>query len=90
MRDVIVSVRMPKSMAIELKSLAKANHFLDVSEEIRTIIREKTKSYNQPYSFEVKKIISDIRDEISQNDRQEKKKLIVQNLKKLLEDLDHE
>ena len=44
MRNVIVSVRMPRSMANELKTLSKTNHFLDVSEEIRTIIREKTKS----------------------------------------------
>jgi Arc/MetJ-type ribon-helix-helix transcriptional regulator len=86
-RNIIVSVRMPRSMADELHLLAKKNHFLDVSEEIRTIIREKTAAYSQPYSLEVKKIITDIRGEISSKE-QEKKKLLVTNLKKLLEEFD--
>ena len=35
----IVSVRMPSSLVQKLKQLAKENHFLDVSEEVRSIIK---------------------------------------------------
>ncbi|MBN2141928.1 hypothetical protein JW711_01235 [Candidatus Woesearchaeota archaeon] len=45
MADSIVSVRMPSSLVQTLKSLSKENHFLDVSEEIRSIVRIKTREY---------------------------------------------
>ena len=45
MVDSIVSVRMPSSLVQRLKLLSKENHFLDVSEEIRSIIRIKTVQY---------------------------------------------
>lgn len=35
----IVSVRMPSSLVQKLRELAKRNHFLDVSEEVRSIIK---------------------------------------------------
>lgn len=35
----IVSVRMPSSLVQRLKQLARENHFLDVSEEVRSIIK---------------------------------------------------
>jgi metal-responsive CopG/Arc/MetJ family transcriptional regulator len=78
---------MPKSLLEELRSLAKKNHFLDVSEEIRTIIREKTRTYKEPYSQEVKKIITDIRGEITTQE-QGKKKQLIDSLHKLLEELE--
>ena len=45
MVDSIVSVRMPSSLVQKLKSLSKENHYLDVSEELRSIIRTKTQEY---------------------------------------------
>ncbi|MBN1793020.1 hypothetical protein JW826_05040 [Candidatus Woesearchaeota archaeon] len=45
MVDSIVSIRMPSSLVHELKSLSKENHFLDVSEELRSIIKIKTREY---------------------------------------------
>ena len=45
MVDSIVSVRMPSSLVQKLKELSRENHFLDVSEEIRSIIRIKTREY---------------------------------------------
>ena len=35
----IVSVRMPSSLVQKLRELVKQNHFLDVSEEVRSIIK---------------------------------------------------
>jgi Arc/MetJ-type ribon-helix-helix transcriptional regulator len=88
MREVIVSIRMPRSMADELRILAKKNHFLDISEEIRTVIREKIKE-NEEQTVEVKRMISDIKDELS-SEKEQKRKVLVESLKKILEDLEHE
>ena len=41
----IVSVRMPSSLVQKLKELAKQNHFLDVSEEVRSIIKVQVRKY---------------------------------------------
>ncbi|MBN2053030.1 hypothetical protein JW756_05995 [Candidatus Woesearchaeota archaeon] len=41
----IVSVRMPSSLVQKLKELAKENHFLDVSEEVRSITKSKVMEY---------------------------------------------
>lgn len=41
----IVSVRMPSSLVQKLRELAKKNHFLDVSEEVRSIIKVKIRKH---------------------------------------------
>ncbi len=40
MNDVIVSVRMPKGLTEELRGLIERNHFMDMSEAIRSIVRK--------------------------------------------------
>lgn len=42
----IVSVRMPPSLVQKLRELAKENHFLDISEEIRSIIKVEIRQYD--------------------------------------------
>ena len=64
MNDVMLSVRMPKSLVSELKALAKEQHFLDLSEEIRSIVRKKWIQYTNPELFELKKLRESIGDEI--------------------------
>ena len=41
----IVSVRMPSSLVQKLKELAEKNHFLDVSEEVRSIIKAQIRKH---------------------------------------------
>ena len=41
----IVSVRMPSSLVQKLRELAKDNHFLDVSEEVRSLIKTQVRTY---------------------------------------------
>jgi len=45
MVDSIVSVRMPSSLVQKLKDLAGENHFLDVSEEVRSLIKARIRFY---------------------------------------------
>ena len=64
MNDVMVSVRMPKSLSSELKSLVNQNHFLDLSEEVRSIVREKWMGAVNPELFEIKKLRDNIETEL--------------------------
>jgi Arc/MetJ-type ribon-helix-helix transcriptional regulator len=82
--DKIVSVRMPESLVNDLKDLSIKNHYLDVSEEIRSILREKWISYTDPYSSELKKI----RKNLTKITMPEKIEALKKDLKKLLEGLD--
>ena len=53
MPDQIVSVRMPVTLINELKELAEKNHFLDISEEVRSLLREKWQEHSDPYSIKL-------------------------------------
>ena len=44
-KDVIVSVRLPKGLVDELKDLQKINHFMDLSDEMRFIVRRYCLSF---------------------------------------------
>jgi len=41
MKDAMISVRMPSNMIKELKELAEKNHYIDLSEQLRDVIRIK-------------------------------------------------
>ena len=75
---------MPGSLVEELEKLAKVNHFLDISEEIRFVLRKKWISHADPYSSELKKI----RKNIAKVTVPEKIDSLKKDLKKLLEGLD--
>lgn len=48
MTDQLISIRMPKELIKELKSLVHENHYLDLSEELRSIIRRHAQYYLEP------------------------------------------
>jgi metal-responsive CopG/Arc/MetJ family transcriptional regulator len=52
MTDSVVSVRMPSSLVQKLKSLSEKNHFMDVSEELRSVIKTKTSEYKDKLKVE--------------------------------------
>ncbi|MDH5796887.1 MAG: ribbon-helix-helix domain-containing protein [Anaplasmataceae bacterium] len=83
MADQIVSVRMPVTLVTELKHLAERNHYLDISEEIRSLIREKWSENNDPYS---QKLLA-IQKNITRATIPDKVKTLRTDLKKLLEEL---
>jgi hypothetical protein len=47
-KDIIVAVRMPRGLLEELKDLQKINHFMDISDEIRFILRKYTITPSDP------------------------------------------
>ena len=45
MKNAMISVRMPSTLVQELRDIAEKNHYLDLSEQIREILRIKCESY---------------------------------------------
>lgn len=56
----LVSVRMPKSLFLELNTLADKNHYLDVSEQVRSIVREKWQEAKDPQAYQISRLRKEI------------------------------
>ena len=84
MPDQIVSVRMPVTLINELKELAEKNHFLDISEEVRSLLREKWQEHSDPYSIK----LMAIKETAAKAAVPDKIKSLKNDLKKLLEEID--
>jgi Arc/MetJ-type ribon-helix-helix transcriptional regulator len=61
MKDTMVSIRIPGSLLEELKAIAQTEHYMDVSEEIRSIVRDRWLQAKQPELEELKKLKEDIK-----------------------------
>ena len=76
--NTVVSIRIPKSLLEALQELAKENHYLDLSEQIRDVIREKvTQRLKQETPPQKEQPTSD-------------KEQIINELKKFLKELEDE
>ena len=81
--DIMVSIRMPKSLALELKLFAKTQHFLDLSEEVRSIVRQKWLANVSPELFELKKLRENIEDEIKRKSTKKVQQEVTKELEKI-------
>jgi len=90
MTDVVVSVRMPTSLVSKLKFLAKENHFKDLSEELRSIVRTQCIKYSQPYTSELQKLREDLSTQLEVKKKQAHKTQLISDLKDILEQLKNE
>ena len=87
----IVSVRMPSSLVQKLRELAKENHFLDVSEEVRSIIKVQVRKYKIRLG-EIKPLEEEKPAEKKTDFKTENmiKEEMVRRLKRMIEELEHE
>ena len=76
MKDAMISVRIPSTLVQELKEIAESNHYLDLSEQIRDIIRIKCST----------QLTNNSEPELL-NEKSNDKEKLVQNLQALLEQL---
>ena len=83
----MVSVRMPKSLLKKLEELVKKHHFLDLSEEVRSIIRKKWLEASKPELFEIRKIGEDIGKELRKKSEEKIQEEIAKELQKIREQL---
>ena len=50
----LVSVRIPKSLLLELRETAVRQHFIDISEQVRGIVRSKWQEANDSNKYILK------------------------------------
>jgi len=83
MKDIMVSIRIPESLLNELKESSKKKHYMDVSEEVRTIVRDRWQEAKNPELMELKKLKESIKHEL----QKKKQKLLTLELVKELESI---
>jgi len=79
-KDTIVSVRLPKSLVDELKDIQKVNHFMDLSDEIRFVVRRYCLSFLNTKQ-------SNIQPPIEILVEQKRKEKLIDDLSKIIENL---
>ncbi|MBS3130843.1 hypothetical protein J4212_00265 [Candidatus Woesearchaeota archaeon] len=87
MTDVLVSIRMPKSLLDELKQLAKEQHFLDLSEQLRSIVRKEWAKAQSPELFQLNKLRQDIEKETRKTSEEKVREQINKELEAIKEQL---
>ena len=83
MNDTMVSIRMPKELVDSLRGLMKKENFLDLSECIRSVTRQRWSQHAEPEIFEIKKLRESIEEEI----REKSLKKIQQEVAKELDQI---
>ena len=79
-KDVIVSVRLPKTLVEELKDIQKVNHFIDLSDEIRFVVRRYCLSFLNTQQSNVQPPIEMIAE-------QKRKEKLIDDLTKIIDNL---
>jgi hypothetical protein len=85
----IVSVRMPSSLVQTLRGLAKQNHFLDISEEVRSIIKVQVRKYKLRLG-EIELPEKEPEKKVDFKTENMVKEELVRRLKQMIEELQHE
>jgi hypothetical protein len=78
---------MPKSLFLELQRLSEKNHYLDVSEQVRSIVREKWLEAQSPEAYQIKKLRKDIAQAIKTKTEESAQKQLIQELERIKEGL---
>jgi len=85
MNDVIVSLRIPQPMLDEIKDFVTKNYYVDISEGIRTILRDSWLKFEQPELSILSKLTKDIEVELKQKKERQVKREVIDELNKIRE-----
>jgi Arc/MetJ-type ribon-helix-helix transcriptional regulator len=83
MTNTIVSIRIPKSLVKELRMVSEKDHFMDLSEAVRSIVRAKWLSAKDPMSLKVEQLRQDILTNLSKGNQQ----ALVEQLERIKEEI---
>jgi metal-responsive CopG/Arc/MetJ family transcriptional regulator len=82
-KDTIVSVRLPKSLVEELKDIQQINHFMDLSDEIRFVVRRYCLSFLNSQDQN----LTQAKPPIELLAEQKRKEKLIDDLSKIIENL---
>ena len=85
----MISVMMPQSLIDELRENAKRDHFMDLSEELRYIIKENYQKSKDPYEHELIQFREEIKRELKSQGQDNRIRLL-NELKGILEEMKDE
>lgn len=88
MKDTMVSIRMPEALAKELAQQAEKEHFLDVSEFIRSVVRKEWQKHTKPdIASELQSLRKKVENELKEISNERVQKEVAEELKKIQENL---
>lgn len=90
MNDVMVSIRIPAILLNELRDSVDKGHYMDISEAIRAIARDKWMQYKQPELMELKELRRGIEKELKKKTEKTVMKEVIAELKKIKEQIKDE
>ncbi|MBW2997318.1 hypothetical protein KY349_03185 [Candidatus Woesearchaeota archaeon] len=85
--NLLVSLRIPKSLFTELQKLSEKNHFLDVSEQVRSIVRERWQEAKDPQAYQIKKLRKEISQALTKKTEEKAQQQLVKELERIKESL---
>jgi Arc/MetJ-type ribon-helix-helix transcriptional regulator len=88
MKDTLVSIRMPDSLAKELEQQAKKEHFLDLSEFIRSVVRSQwQKNAKGDIRAELQSLRKKVEEQLKEISNERVQKEVAEELRKIQENL---
>ena len=90
MNSTIVSVRIPQSLVKEVKDISTRDHFLDMSEAVRSIVRKKWLEWKDPGTYQIKQLRGDIQEAIKEKTRKSKQDMLLDELQRIKDMLTEE
>jgi Arc/MetJ-type ribon-helix-helix transcriptional regulator len=85
MAEKVVSVKMPASLVKELRALTAAHHYIDLSEQLRSVVRQQCLALTQDEQHgKQDAVLHDIENTIKQSTEARKQQLL-HELQRLLE-----
>jgi Arc/MetJ-type ribon-helix-helix transcriptional regulator len=85
MADVVVAVRVPRSLVAELRERTERDHYSDLSEQVRSIVRRGCLKYTNPVTHEIKELKEQLKAELLKEQAAGSGQAILQRVKELLE-----
>ncbi len=90
MNDVMVSIKIPESLLSELKNLVEKEHYMDISESIRSIVRDEWLHFKQPELMELKKLKDEMMTELKKKREKIVRLEIIKELEQIKEGIKQE
>lgn len=82
-KNSLVSIRIPETLLKDLQNLAQKNHFLDVSEQVRSIVRNKWQEAQDPYAYQIKKLRNEISTALNKGTEVKSQERLLKELEKI-------
>lgn len=83
--EAIVTVRMPAGLVKALKARTERDHYTDLSEQVRSIVRRGCFRYTNPVTSEIKELKSQLKAELAQETEDERAKALLAQLRLLID-----